>query len=139
MRIPPAVAREIGQMYASAHVNDAAATKLTESSKLLNGAADLVSRQDFGAALHDASTAVGLLLAVAGLTETGLSPKATQLAQSTLTSAASAIEALGTQRPDAAVTAFGDASGFARDGAASATDAAADWRYSADQLSREYL
>jgi hypothetical protein len=138
MRIPPAIAKEIGSYYAAAHANDAAAETLTESAKLLASASGFVAAGDFEAALTDANDAVSLLSKVTDTAEAGISSKAVDLASSASSAASTAIDLLGMRRPQHAVQGLQRASLSASHASAAAVDAAADYRYAADELAKQY-
>lgn len=136
MRIPPTVAREIGQMYSAARVNDAAAARLGESSEYLTSAIEFAGRGDFEAAASDAWSAASLLEQVTSSTDTSLDRGVQALATSAFTDATAAAKLL---ESGAGAGNLGGAAGRASDAAALATRAAAGYRASADQLAREWM
>lgn len=126
-------------MYAAAHVNDVAASDLSESAKLLASAADSATASNRTAALADANSAVDLLAKVVESDDTTLDATAMTAATAALSSASAAIDLLGVHSDNAAAQALLRGAYAAGSGSGAAKDAAAMHRYSADELAKQYM
>jgi hypothetical protein len=138
MRIPPSVAREIGQQYATARVHEHAARQLDASTTLMQRAGSSVGAGDFDGAAADAARAVDLLTAVARDSRQ-LEASVATAAATTFVQLSLALTAVSQQQGAAAIEAFTGGAQAAIDGARLATDVAASARAAADDLARPYL
>ncbi len=136
MRIPPAVAKEIGSYYAAAQVNDSAARRLADSGEYITSALDFLARGDVDAAVSDACSAASLLERFTTNTDDRLDRGALSFAKQAYTDAAEAARLLESGQGAGNLR---GAAGRASDAQARATQAAASWRRAADALAAEYM
>lgn len=139
MRIPPAVAQQIGQHFAGARVNDAAARDLGSAARLANAANVAIGSGDMTAALSDAIKAGQLLSSLAGSAETSLDPRVRSTAEAVAQLAVLAVETLSSTPPAAPVDLLATIAGRAEDAATGATHAASYERMAADELASQWL
>lgn len=139
MRIPPAIAQQIGQHYAAARVNDAAGRNLGSAAHHANAANVAIGSGDMTAALSDAIKAGQLLSSVAGSTETSLDPRVRSTAEAAAQLAVLAVETLTSTTPAAPVDLLATIAARAGEAAADATHAAAYERFAAEELASQWM
>jgi hypothetical protein len=138
MRIPPAVAQQIGQHYASANANDGAARDFRRVTELATSGLAAVERGQLGAALTDAYDAATLINGLASSADPALAT-ARRDAVTVVLPLSNAIEALTVGDAWLAASVLTSTRAAADAGASNATDVAASHRWTADELSRPYL
>jgi hypothetical protein len=138
MRIPPSVAQQIGQHFASANANAGAAHDLQRVADLATSASRALERGHTDAALTDAYDAATLIDALASSANPALTA-ARGDAVAVVTPLSHAIEALTLGDAWVAAMMLSSTRAHATAGATNATDVAATHRSSADELSRPYL
>lgn len=139
MRIPPAVAREIGQMYAAARVNEFAVHRLEDVSTLLTRAAGKATNGLVDAAVVDARDAATLLANVANHEDSALSLQTREHARSAAAPLDAALGAFTLGLVQEAATQLTAADVLVDAAGTAARDHAAGLRQAADELAAEYM
>lgn len=137
MRIPPAVAQQIGQHYAAARVNDAAARDLGTAATSVNSALVALGSSNQSSAVADVRRAADLVASVAGITEPGLSSRVRDVADQAAVVTRHAVELL--EAGSAPVDLLSGLASTLAGGAEDATVAAAYDRFLADELASQWL
>lgn len=137
MRIPPAIAQQIGQHYAAARVNDDAARQLGSAAGSLDTALVMLGSSEQSSALVEARTAADLVAAVATSAETALDGRVRAVAGEAATVARHAVDLLSAGH--APIDLLAGLRSTVAGGARFASDAAAFERFAAEELASQWM